>query len=86
MEIVARARLRPEKDKDLINAFEQLPKHKDKSDVVRDALRLLFFGNNSNNKYIINDNEIVESSESIETELVSDEEVDKSIDEFLLGI
>ncbi|QNR65348.1 hypothetical protein IAQ67_15745 [Paenibacillus peoriae] len=44
MEIAARARLRPVKDKDLIEAWNSIPPHKDKADVVREALRLLFFG------------------------------------------
>ncbi|MGV2887243.1 hypothetical protein [Paenibacillus taichungensis] len=44
MEIAARARLRPNKDQDLIVAWKRLPPHEDKSDVVRKALRLLFFG------------------------------------------
>ncbi|WP_339193757.1 hypothetical protein MKY95_18655 [Paenibacillus sp. FSL P4-0176] len=44
MEIAARARLRPVKDEDLREAWVKLPPHEDKSDVVRRALRLLFFG------------------------------------------
>ncbi|WP_091017648.1 MULTISPECIES: hypothetical protein [Paenibacillus] len=44
MEIAARARLRPNKDEDLIRVWKRLPPHEDKSDIVRKALRLLFFG------------------------------------------
>ncbi|MBD8836287.1 hypothetical protein IFU39_00440 [Paenibacillus sp. CFBP 13594] len=44
MEIAARARLRPIKDEDLREVWKNLPPHEDKSDVVRKALRLLFFG------------------------------------------
>nr|WP_145401782.1 hypothetical protein [Paenibacillus xylanexedens] len=52
MEIAARARLRPNKDEDLIRVWKNLPPHEDKSDIVRKALRLLFFGGES---YSIND-------------------------------
>ncbi|MGR6760243.1 hypothetical protein ACU1JV_00170 [Paenibacillus sp. T2-29] len=55
MEIAARARLRPIKDKDLIEAWNNIPPHKDKSDVVREALRLLFFGKTSPS-YVARDN------------------------------
>ncbi|WP_311078058.1 hypothetical protein [Paenibacillus polymyxa] len=44
MEIAAKARLRPKKDDDLIKVWNSLPLHKDKSDIVREALRLFFFG------------------------------------------
>ncbi|WP_340032680.1 hypothetical protein NSQ20_12530 [Paenibacillus sp. FSL K6-1122] len=47
MEIAARARLRPIKDEDLREVWKNLPPHEDKSDVVRRALRLLFFGSGS---------------------------------------
>ncbi|MDP9675394.1 putative GIY-YIG superfamily endonuclease [Paenibacillus jamilae] len=43
-EVAAKARLRPGKDDDLIEAWNNIPAHNDKSDVVREALRLLFFG------------------------------------------
>ncbi|WP_145921882.1 hypothetical protein [Paenibacillus sp. O199] len=64
MEIAARARLRPIKDEDLREAWKNLPPHEDKSDVVRRALRLLFFGsspysNNAHSSYPANE-EIVE--------------------------
>jgi|GEM_PF-3071568 len=54
MEIAARARLRPIKDEDLREAWKNLPPHEDKSDVVRRALRLLFFGSTpySHNTYL----------------------------------
>lgn len=84
MEIVARARLRPDKDVDLIEVFERLPKHKDKSDVVREALRLMFFGSNGSEKVVLVENTKLELS--VVNESVSDDSVDRSIDEFLIGI
>ncbi|ASA22563.1 hypothetical protein [Paenibacillus donghaensis] len=85
MEIVARARLRPDKDEDLIKAFEQLPKHKDRSDVVREALRLMFSGGDRiRSKGVVVDSEVFELNTA--TESIPDEVLDNSIDEFLLGI
>ncbi|WP_405169472.1 hypothetical protein [Paenibacillus sp. FSL H3-0286] len=84
MEIVARARLRPVKDRDLIKAFEQLPEHEDKSDVVREALRLLFFGIKNERRSLSIEIPIYELE--TDEEFISDEEVNKSIDEFLQGI
>lgn len=40
------ARLRPKKDDDIKTALETLPEYYDESDIVREALRLFFFGNN----------------------------------------
>lgn len=41
---VIQCRLRTGKDDDLRQAIEKLPASQDKSDLVRDALRLYFFG------------------------------------------
>ncbi|WP_342423060.1 hypothetical protein [Paenibacillus sp. FSL E2-0178] len=85
MEIVARARLRPGKDKDLIRAFEELPEHEDKSDVVRKALRLLFFGTpiEKNIEFTC----LVEGEESDVKILIDDDKsLDDILDSFLGGI
>ncbi|PYE51433.1 hypothetical protein HUB98_05445 [Paenibacillus barcinonensis] len=71
MEIAARARLRPNKDEDLIEAWKRLPPHEDKSDVVRRALRLLFFGTGSS----LNINELpLPFEEDTELSMQSEEE------------
>lgn len=77
MEIAARARLRPNKDEDLIRVWKNLPPHEDKSDVVRKALRLLFFGGNThqNRDYLFSSNESTEDI-AIQSEITQSEDVD----------
>lgn len=71
MEIAARARLRPNKDEDLIEAWKRLPPHEDKSDIVRKALRLLFFGDI---KSVASRNEHLAQSNTIENHMAENDE------------
>jgi hypothetical protein len=88
MEIAARARLRPNKDEDLIKVWKNLPPHEDKSDVVRKALRLLFFGGNTHQQthdYLFSLNEPSEEI-AIQSEITQSEDVDiydEKLDELL---
>ncbi|MFE6075574.1 hypothetical protein ACFVQB_13975 [Paenibacillus sp. NPDC057886] len=91
MEIAARARLRPIKDEDLREAWKNLPPHEDKSDVVRRALRLLFFGstpylNNTHSNHPANEETVefivqskVEQSEDAE---LYEEKLDELFESF----
>lgn len=45
---VIQCRIRIGKDDDLRDAIDKLPASRDKSDVLRDALRLYFFGGHQN--------------------------------------
>ncbi|MCR8641371.1 hypothetical protein NV379_01760 [Paenibacillus sp. N1-5-1-14] len=89
------ARIRPTKDSDLEIALNMLPSHIDESDLVREALRLLFF-NKRNHYYeqlnfdrenvrpIINDY----SGDSTELQRVeiSDDDLEKNVDCFLMNV
>ncbi|MGG1652232.1 hypothetical protein ABHN03_03790 [Paenibacillus sp. NRS-1775] len=92
MEIAAKARLRPTKDEDLIKAWNSLPTHEDKSDVVRRALRLLFFVENtsSHNKDClqtvstmeVSDNMLLETHQDVNDEQVYEDRFDDLIGSF----
>ncbi|MCP1184903.1 hypothetical protein [Paenibacillus sp. 1781tsa1] len=91
MEIAARARLRPIKDEDLREVWKNLPPHEDKSDVVRRALRLLFFGStpfllNTNSNHSTNDEtaEFIIQSEQEQSENIEqyEEKLDELFDSF----
>lgn len=90
MEIAAKARLRPKKDDDLIKAWSSLPPHKDKSDIVREALRLFFFGvhptpNNiiqASEKHIVLAEEKEFAVEEIE-QIINEQDYEDRFDELL---
>ncbi|MCQ2010521.1 hypothetical protein NOM01_10890 [Sporolactobacillus sp. STSJ-5] len=50
---IIQCRLRSGKDDDLRDAIDKLPASKDKSDVLRDALRLYFFDGHKNEDKIM---------------------------------
>ncbi|MEJ3719307.1 hypothetical protein WGM54_14905 [Paenibacillus polymyxa] len=90
MEIAAKARLRPKKDDDLIKVWNNLPPHKDKSDIVREALRLFFFGvhptpNNiiqASEKYVALEEEKEFEVEKIE-QVINEQDYEERFDELL---